>query len=152
MNGVLAIEGGCHCQALRYVLRWPRPIVEGDPVRIPGRRCSCSFCTRIDGVWTSHPEASLTIWEDPNHPATRYHFATGTADFLFCSRCGITPVVTCNIDEQIYAVVNVNTFDDYDQSVFEMGISDSCFDGESTQDRLDRRKDRWIGRVDWKKR
>jgi hypothetical protein len=149
VNTDIVIEGGCHCRALRFQLQWPRPDDGVDRVTIAGRRCSCSFCTRIGGVWTSHPDARLTIREDPVHPATRYRFATGTADFLFCGRCGISPLVTCEMDGQIYAVVNVNTFDESSENEYTLDVSGSCFDGESTDERLDRRKVRWISRVDW---
>lgn len=151
MSGQLVIAGGCHCGALGYELSWPERAGERGHVQIPARRCSCAFCTRIDGVWTSHPEARLTIWETPGVPASRYRFATATADFMFCSRCGIMPLVTCEIDGRIHAVVNVNTFDD-DAEGFALDFSDSCFDGESVDDRLGRRKARWIGRVSWKSR
>lgn len=144
MTGELLIGGGCHCRALRYELRWPTSDA-GEETRIPARRCSCSFCTRIDGVWTSHPEAALTISEDPDHPATRYRFASGTADFLFCSHCGITPLATCEIEGRSYAVVNVNTFDE--EGGFTLDLSESCFDGESVEERLGRRQTRWIASV-----
>ena len=65
---------------------------------------------------------------------------------MFCSHCGITPLVTCDIDGRIYAVVNVNTFDD-ESSGFALDFSTSSFDGESVDDRLGRRRARWIGNV-----
>lgn len=141
----LSIGGGCHCRALTYELRWPGADGE-DEAHIPVRRCSCSFCTRIDGAWTSHPLASLVVFENAGRPATRYRFATGTADFMFCSHCGITPLVTCKIDGQVYAVVNVNTFDDTG-SGFSLDFSDTSFDGESLEERLGRRQARWIPSV-----
>lgn len=143
----MEISGGCHCRALTYQLVWPESAGKDALLKIPGRRCSCSFCMRIGGIWTSHPDASLTIVEDTEHPAAAYRFGTKTADFLFCRQCGITPLVTCEIDGQIYAVVNVNTFHDTPENAFEIDPGDTCFDGESTGARLDRRKGRWIGRV-----
>ena len=148
----LVIRGGCHCRALRYELDWPSSSGNEDTTTIPGRRCSCSFCTRVDGVWTSHPDASLTICEDPQHPPTAYRCGTKTADFLFCGQCGITPLVACEIDGNTYAVINVNTFDEEPDQPFEIEIGDTCFDGESTGARLDRRKERWVSRVTRKRR
>lgn len=146
MSRALVIEGGCHCRAIRYELQWPGS--EGKP-RVPARRCGCSFCTRIDGVWTSHPQANLKITRDATVPATPYRFGTGTADFLFCSRCGMTPLVTCRIDGREYAVVNVNTFDEIEDPGFDLDLSDSDFEGESLDERLARRAARWIGTVEW---
>lgn len=147
----VTIKGGCHCKAMRYELHWPVDAEKGAMVNIPGRRCSCSFCTRIGGVWTSHPQARLNIVEDANHPVTSYRFGTKTADFLFCSNCGIAPVVTCELQGRLYAVVNVNTFDrpsdKPDEGPWEIEPGDTCFDGESTEDRLDRRQARWISQV-----
>lgn len=146
MSDPLLIEGGCHCRAVRYELRWPQ--AAGDAV-VPARRCGCSFCTRIDGLWTSHPEATLTITENRAQEATRYRFGTRTADFISCSRCGITPLVTCVLDGTEYAVVNVHTFDEETERRFQLHTSDTDFDGESVDERLARRKARWIGRVAW---
>lgn len=148
MSGELLIEGGCHCRKLRYKLGWPVSPSGDEEVKIPARRCSCSFCTRIDGVWTSHPEATLAISEAGDLPPTKYRFATGTADFLFCSQCGITPVVVCEIEGRKFAVVNVNTFDE-DSGGFTLDYGDTNFDGESLDDRQGRRKARWIGRIAW---
>ena len=145
MSNALLIEGGCHCRAIRYELHWPNP---GEPARIPARRCGCSYCTRIDGVWTSHPEASLTILLESGLSPKPYRFATGTADFLVCMRCGITPLVTCEIEGRLYAVVNVNTFDDSDEPAFALDVSDTDFEGENLEARLSRRQARWISRVE----
>ena len=146
MSGELLIEGGCHCRAVRYRLHWP----EAQGVtQIPARRCGCSFCTRIDGVWTSHPEARLEISESAASPTRRYRFATGTADFLFCGQCGITPLVVCRLDDRDHAVVNINTFDPVEDPAWQFDEADTDFDGESVDDRLARRKARWIGRVEW---
>lgn len=141
----VVINGACHCGALGYALNWPA--TAGKRPVVPARRCSCSFCTRQDGVWTSHPEAVLEISEDSGWPPKAYRFGTGTADFLFCSRCGISPLVVGEISGQEFAVVNVNTFDDASKNRISLEYSDSCFDGESTSSRLDRRKQRWIGAV-----
>jgi len=50
--------------------------------------------------------------------------------------------VTSAIDDHLYAVVNVNTFDGIDQSALVRTATN--FDGEGTSDRLERRKTNWI--------
>jgi hypothetical protein len=77
--------------------------------------------------------------------SSRYRFGTGTADFLICARCGVAPLVTSDIDSKIYAVVNVNTFDNV--SGYTVTTASSDFDGESASDRLDRRQRNWIPKV-----
>lgn len=133
-------QGGCHCGANRYRLAWP-----GGQESLPARRCTCTFCTRFNGTWTSHPDAGLDMLENRDSPLTRYRFGTATADFLFCSRCGVTLAAVCEIGGRMRAVVNVNTLDGRDPIDFD--CSDSDFEGESPVQRLDRRRERWIGRV-----
>ena len=131
-------QGGCHCTKIRYTLDWP------DAGALPARRCTCSYCTRFNGTWTSHPEASLELkYRTPD--GAFYRFGTKTADFIFCRSCGVTVAVVCTLEDRVFAVVNINTLD-ADQGIeFETGDSD--FDGETVENRLDRRKTRWIGNV-----
>jgi hypothetical protein len=133
------MQGGCHCGALAFRLNWP------ETESIPARRCTCSYCTRFNGTWTSHPEASLEIFESPANPALRYRFGTGTADFLVCSRCGIPVAAVCDAGRGLQAVVNVNTL--AESAGVEFNCSDSNFDGEALEDRLARRLERWIAEV-----
>jgi hypothetical protein len=74
-----------------------------------------------------------------------YQFGTKTADFQVCTACGVVPLVTSRIDGRLYAVVNVNAFDDFDATLLER--TPSSFDGESEGDRLARRARNWIGDV-----
>ncbi len=134
------LRGGCHCGDLEYQLEWPE-----NPVLMPARRCGCSFCTRFNGTWTSHPSASLVIRESRENPAIRYRFGTATADFLICSRCGIAIAATCDAGKGLQAVVNVNTL--AEEQAIRFDASDSNFDGEAVQDRLQRRTANWIGQV-----
>jgi hypothetical protein len=76
---------------------------------------------------------------------SKYRFGTGTADFYVCGRCGAVPFVTSAIDDHLYAVVNVNTFEGIDPSV--LVRTTTSFDGEGTGERLERRKRGWIQRV-----
>jgi hypothetical protein len=64
-----------------------------------------------------------------------------TADFHVCLTCGVMPIVTCMIEGTQYAVVNVNTFDDLDRSQLVETATD--FEGETTENRLARRRRNW---------
>lgn len=72
---------------------------------------------------------------------TLYRFGHETADFHVCGICGIVPIATSAIDESLYAVVNVNTFEDVEPEEFERAATN--FDGEETSGRLARRKRNW---------
>ncbi len=132
------INGSCHCGNIRYVLTWPLP---DDP---PLRRCVCGFCTRHGAVYTAHPEASLQITIANPDAIARYQFASKSAAFIFCKTCGVMPLVTANIEGRDYAVVNVNTFDEPPTKV---DVTPRKFDGESLDNKVERRRRTWIGNV-----
>jgi hypothetical protein len=134
------IRGKCHCGNISFSLHW-----EPDPAEIPARACICSFCRKHGGVWTAHPNGSLEVLVGDPSRATKYEFGTRTAQYHACTRCGIVPVVTCRIEDRLYAVVNVNTFEGVDPSL--LRHSTMTFDGEETATRLARRKQNWISNV-----
>ena len=136
----MRIEGKCHCGNITYVLRWP-----GAGTDIPVRACGCTFCTKHGGVYTSHRDAELAAVVLDAGLVSRYRFGTGTAEFYLCSRCGVVPFVTSAIEDNLYAVVNVNSFEGIDPACFSRAVTD--FDGETTESRLGRRKRNWIPSV-----
>jgi len=140
MSESAPIRGRCHCGNIAFDLAWPR-----DAAPIPARACTCSFCRKHGGVWTSSPAAKLEVRiDDPAH-ASRYRFGTATADFHLCTRCGVVPLVTSAIEGRLYAVVNVNAFEGVEAGRIEP--SPASFDGEGSDARLERRKRNWIADV-----
>lgn len=136
----MLIRGKCHCGNIRYTLEWP---AEGGDIR--ARACTCSFCTKHGGRWTSHPASKLVATLRDAALAPKYGFGTRTADFYVCARCGVVPFVTSAIDGALYAVVNVNTFEGVSGAL--LSESKASFDGEGTGERLGRRKRNWIRNV-----
>lgn len=136
----MLIAGRCHCGNIAYTLDW-----QPEPSAIPARACTCTFCRKHGGVWTSCPTGSLRISVSTPAQVSRYAFGTKTADFHICMRCGVVPLVTSQIDGRTYAVVNVNTFENVDPSLLQR--SSSTLDDESTDDRLARRQRNWIAEV-----
>lgn len=136
----MKIEGKCHCGNIYYTFHWP-----GDGTSIPVRECSCSFCTMRGGIYTSHPQAELSATIRDGQLVSKYRFGTRTADFYVCSRCGAVPFVTSQIQGHLYAVVNVNTFEDIDRSILQRVSAN--FEGEDTENRLARRARTWIPTV-----
>jgi hypothetical protein len=136
----MRIEGRCHCGNISYALDWP-----GDGTDIRIRACGCAFRTEHGGSWTSHREAELVAEIRDASLVSKYRFGTGTADFYVCARCGAVPLVTSAVDDLLYAVVNVNTFEGIDLSA--LARTATSFDGEGTGERLERRKRNWIPTV-----
>lgn len=136
----MQIEGKCHCGNLSYTLHWP-----GDGAEIPVRVCSCTFCTKHGGAWTSHRDSELVASVRDESTISKYKFGTGTAEFYVCSCCGAVPFVVSAIGNHRYAVVNVNSFEGIDPSSLVRTVVN--FDGEDTGGRLERRKRNWIRSV-----
>ena len=138
----MVISGNCHCGNISFTLNW-----KPEPSEIPARACTCSFCAKHGGVWTSCPGGSLKV--DVKEPSlvSRYSFGTKTAQFHTCSTCGVVPVVTSRIDGRLYAVVSVNAFEGVAPSLLRR--ASATFDGETEATRLARRKRNWIADVEY---
>lgn len=136
----MLIPGRCHCGNLSFTLRW-----EPEPSEIPARACTCSFCTKHGGVWTSCPTGALTVRIADPARVSRYAFGTRTANFHVCATCGVVPLVTSDIAGRRYAVVNVHTLEGLAPSL--LRPASASFDGESEADRLARRQRNWIADV-----
>ena len=130
------IHGSCHCGNIRVTLDWP----DFGPT-IPVRACGCALCIKHRASWTSHPDGRFYLQIADHSQVTRYRFGTKTADFHVCLTCGVMPIATCMIGETQYAVVNVNTFDDVDRTQLVQTATD--FEGETRENRLDRRRRNW---------
>jgi hypothetical protein len=136
----MLISGRCHCGNISFVLDW-----KPEPSDIPARACTCSFCTRHAAVWTSCPTGSLDVTVRDSRHISDYTFETETALFRICTRCGVVPLATSLIEDRLYAVVNVNTFEGVEPSMLRR--SSVTLDGEACDDRLARRKRNWIADV-----
>lgn len=138
----MLIHGRCHCGNISFALDW-----QPDPAEIPARACTCSFCVKHGGLWTSNPRGVLQVTVQKASLVSKYAFGTHTAQFHVCARCGAVPVVTSLIDGSLYAVVNVNAFEDVDPALLRR--APASFDGEEQDIRLARRKRNWIASVDY---
>ncbi|MFN2644259.1 MAG: GFA family protein [Burkholderiales bacterium] len=133
----MLIQGKCHCGNISFTLDW-RP----EPVEIPARACSCTFCQKHGGVWTSCPGGALKVSIADTARVSRYEFGTKTAQFHICNACGVVPLVTSRIDGRLYAVVSVNAFENVDASLLRR--APISFDAETEETRLARRQRGWI--------
>jgi hypothetical protein len=96
-------------------------------------------------VWTACPTGKLAVSVAEPSNVSRYVFGTKTAQFHICTKCGVVPVVTSEIDGKTYAVVSVNAFQQVDRSL--LRPVPATFDAENEQSRLARRKRSWIPSV-----
>jgi hypothetical protein len=136
----MRITAQCHCTNIAFSLDWP-----GEAPEIPARACGCTFCVKHGGVWTSNPGGRLEVQIRDPAKVSRYEFGTRTATFHVCAECGSVPFVTSRIANRLYAVVNVNTFENVDPARLRRGAAD--FEGEDMDARLARRKRNWIADV-----
>lgn len=138
----MLIQGACHCRNITFTLSW-----DPDPIQIPARACTCSFCTKHGGVWTANPAGVLRVQVRDPALVKPYQFGTRTAEFHICTGCGIVPVVSCRIEDHLYAVVSVNAFEGVDARLLSQAAV--SFDGEGSDSRLARRQRNWIGNVEF---
>jgi hypothetical protein len=136
----MLLNGKCHCGNITFELEW-----EGDAAEIPARACECSFCVKHGGVWTSNPKSRLLVAIRDASLVSKYAFGSRTATFHVCSRCGAVPLVTSEIANHLYAVVNVNVLENVNQSCVHRASAD--FEGEDVESRLARRRRNWIADV-----
>jgi hypothetical protein len=136
----MVLNGKCHCGNIAFELEW-----EGDPPEIPARACGCTFCVKHGGVWTSNPKSTLMVAIREASLVSKYAFGSRTATFQVCSRCGTVPLVTSEVANHVYAVVNVNVLENVDPSW--LCHATSNFEGEDVASRLARRTRNWIADV-----
>jgi hypothetical protein len=136
----MLIRGQCHCGNISFGLQW-----DPDPTEIPARACTCSFCVKHGGVWTSYAPGTLRIQIAKPERVSKYCFGTKTADFHVCADCGVAPVVTCLVEERLFAVVNVNALEGIDRNL--LRHTSTAFEEEDPSTRLTRRTRNWIGDV-----
>jgi hypothetical protein len=136
----MRILGSCHCDNIAFTLDW-----QPEPTEIPARACTCSFCTRHGALWTAYPAGVLRIRQRDREQVSTYEFGTQTAQFHVCASCGVVAVATSLIDGRLYAVVNVNTFENVAPQMLRR--APVTFDSEAESERLARRQRNWIGDV-----
>lgn len=134
-------EGGCHCGEIRVTLS-----SAGGAAQLAPRHCSCTFCQKHQGLYVSAPDGELKIAIAGRDSVNRYAFGHKTAEFLVCKTCGVVPTVISEIDGTLYGIVNANALEP-PLPVDESRIPTADYGAEDKADRLDRRKQRWIGAV-----
>ncbi len=134
------VVGGCHCGNIRFTLRGDVPVTDWA-----ARFCGCGFCTRHGGLYASHPSAELEVSIYDSDELGIYRFATASADFCFCRKCGVLTYLTCEIDGALLGLVNMNTLDERPAAFTRAPVM--SYEGEDEDARIARRKKNWIPKV-----
>lgn len=129
-------RGGCHCGNLRWTLRSALA-----PDQLPARACQCSFCLRHGALSTSDPRGELRFEIDAPDLLLRYRFATGSADFLICLRCGVYVGALMQEGAAWFAIANLNTLQG--REALRPAPQPMDYDGEDVARRRGRRSARW---------
>lgn len=128
--------GRCHCRASGFRFVSDRPLAP--------RACQCGFCRRHGARTVSDPGGSAVLQLGPE--ILRYRFATRSADYLLCGRCGVYLGALAAIEGALYVTLNLNAFDDPRLDIEPTPVS---YDGETEAAKAERRRRNWTpARVD----
>ncbi len=141
MSGEFAISGRCHCGNIGYELLSPVPKTE-----LPIRTCDCSFCSKQGATYTSHPQGKLRVQIKDSGSIQWYRYGTETAEVMLCTVCGIFPLITCDIDDHLYAALNANSINGLHIDRKKMSVVHH--DLLSPDEMLHKRLENWIPEVD----
>ena len=136
MHPETVFSGRCHCGSL--AVKFESSVPAGQ---LSIRACSCSFCRAHGARSTSDPNGHVEITVNDPGQLIRYRFATKTADFLICGRCGIYVAAVLTVGSSSYATVNVNTLDS--AKSFLQEARSMNYDGETEMERIRRRMKNW---------
>ena len=125
-----AHSGGCHCAAIRFEFRSAAPLAP--------RACQCGFCRKHGARTVSDPAGGALL--ALGAAAMRYRFGTGTTDFVVCRRCGVYVAAVAEIDEAVYATLNLNAFVDPRRDLAAVPVS---YEGEDAAAKAARRRRSW---------
>ena len=113
-----ALNGGCHCGALRIEAQLTR-----TPAAYSPRACDCDFCRKHGAAYVSDPHGVLRLHIADEGHLRRYRQGSGIAECLLCGNCGVVVAVTYRHDGKLYATVNAKTIDGPPQFAAEKSIS-----------------------------
>lgn len=131
-----AHRGGCHCGDLSWTLH-----SDLAAAALPARACQCAFCRCHGALSTSDPAGHLRFQAAAGAQVLRYRFATRSADFLICRRCGVYVGALMDEGGAWFAIANLNTLEGREALAPTPQPMDYAGEGEAT--RRGRRSARW---------
>jgi hypothetical protein len=115
----IKMGGGCHCGAVRFSVQLPDPPV-------PALDCNCSICRMSGFVHIMVPHDDFAL-ESGAESVTSYRFGTGTAEHLFCSKCGVKSFYQPRSHADSWSV-NANCLDEHPELIVDW------FDGQNWEE------------------
>jgi len=103
------------------------------------RKCSCDYCVSSEAEYASDSGSVVNIQIKDKEKYRVVKHGHGTAEFRECINCGVI-VVTSKIDRTNYCVVNIKALG---FKGYEVDTIIKNYEGESTAQRLRRRKENW---------
>ncbi len=140
MSKKTKIEGGCHCGNIQYQFE-----IESSIENLSIRACTCSFCTKQGVLYTSDPKGKLSVDIKSNKDVRKYQFSSKHINFVFCSICGVMPIVTTEINNNLYALINIKTAN---KELLDLPVRVFDFSSETESESINRRKSKWIPSVE----
>ncbi len=128
-------RGACHCGVVSAEYE------TNEPVRL--RADGCGFCSSRGVKSASDPEGRLAL--NASKRLTRYRFGHKTADFLICPDCGT--YVATHMDGPRGAIGVINVVGLNINDLKHLPVTATSLEGESTEERLQRRISRWTPMV-----
>jgi len=120
-------RGGCHCGAVAFEV--------DAPARLTVSECNCSICRMSGFLHLIVPRNRLRLLRGAD-ALTDYRFNTGTAQHLFCRRCGVKSFYVPRSNPDGYSVnlrcldratvteFTIEPFDDNDRAASEARVRD----------------------------
>ena len=103
------LKGGCHCGRLSLCFSTSLNLEDFNP-----RACDCSYCKKHAAMYISDPSGRLLIDVKGIDGLGRYRQGSETADFLYCTNCGVLIGVVFENNGDIYGAVNDRCLDGYE--------------------------------------
>ena len=95
------LNGACHCGNIHIQLELSQPLAAYSP-----RACDCDFCRKHGASYLSDPHGRMQLDVCDAASLGTYRHGSQTADFLFCTHCGVLIGVLYQDGKRAYGTVN----------------------------------------------
>jgi hypothetical protein len=133
-------QGGCDCGAIQFEYTCSLPLEQ-----LSARACQCSFCRPQATTYLSEPAAALRVSLRDKRYLYAHCFATRSADFMHCAVCNALVFVKSEIEGQDYALVVARALSATPGGGAALAVD---YDKENLEQRLQRRAQSWISRLE----
>jgi hypothetical protein len=132
--------GACDCGAVKFEYHCDQDLTEHT-----ARACQCEFCKPRQASYLSLVASELRVHLKDRRYLYAYRFGTNTADFMHCAVCNSQVFVKTRVDDQDYALVYAPALARFSELT---DFSPVNYDEEVLSDRLQRRAQNWIAKLD----